>query len=164
MKARPSALLMLTTLLVAALLDILPLTAPVAHWRPDWLALTVLYWCLAAPQRFNIGSAWLAGLILDLLLGGLLGQHALAMIVMAYPAVRLSAQFPLFSVLQQLLLVAAALALYRGMLMWIYGVSGAGPLDWAFWAPLVSNVLLWPWLDFGLRRLLRRGARETAGL
>ena len=164
MKARPSPLLMLITLLVAALLDILPLPAPLASWRPDWLALTVLYWCLTAPQRFNIGSAWLAGLMLDLLLGGLLGQHALAMIVMAYPAVRLSTQFPLFSVLQQLLLVAATLALYRGMLMWIYGVSGAEPLNWAFWAPLASNVVLWPWLDLGLGRLSRRRTHETGDL
>ena len=43
----------------------MPLPSLLDAYRPDWVALVVLYWVIALPHRINIGTAWVAGLLLD---------------------------------------------------------------------------------------------------
>ena len=56
------------SILLALCLSILPLPFQVEPVRPDWLAMWIIYWALALPHRTNVGSAWVAGLLLDVLL------------------------------------------------------------------------------------------------
>ena len=70
--------------LVAFLLAGIPLPGGLGHFRPDWVAMVLIYWCMALPRRVGIGVGWLVGLLLDVGRGGLLGQHALALAVVAY--------------------------------------------------------------------------------
>lgn len=53
-------------------------------FRPDWVALVVLYWVIALPHHLNVISAWVVGLIMDILLGSTLGIHALSMAVISW--------------------------------------------------------------------------------
>ena len=41
--------------LVAFLLVGIPLPGGLGHFRPDWVAMTLIYWCMALPQRIGIG-------------------------------------------------------------------------------------------------------------
>jgi rod shape-determining protein MreD len=70
--------------------------APLPDWlelmRPDFVALTVLWFTLLSPRLTGLFYAWGAGLALDAFNGVLLGQHALAMIVIAYVASKLRLQ------------------------------------------------------------------------
>ena len=63
---------------VALILTIIPLPDWMASFRPEWVALTLIYWSMALPQRVGVGIGWGLGLALDVLKGALLGQHALA--------------------------------------------------------------------------------------
>ena len=76
------------TLLIALFLMVMPLPEWIRPFRPEWVTLVVIYWCLALPSRVNIGIAWIMGLIVDVLTGTLLGQHALAMAIVAFFTVR----------------------------------------------------------------------------
>ena len=42
------------TFLVAFVLAVLPLPAWLLWGRPEWVALTLIYWCIALPQRVGI--------------------------------------------------------------------------------------------------------------
>ncbi len=66
-----SIMLIGATFLVAYLLVLLPGPEWSARFRPNWVALVLIYWCIAAPGRVGIGTGWLVGIILDLLYGSL---------------------------------------------------------------------------------------------
>ena len=51
---------------VAALLvNLLPVVGLVAWFRPDFVALVVLYWCIQQPREVGFTAAWLLGLMMD---------------------------------------------------------------------------------------------------
>ena len=69
--------------------------------RPDWVAMVLVYWIIALPHRVGIPTAWLAGIAVDVLLGSLIGQHALAYVLIAYVVASLYQRLRMFSVWQQ---------------------------------------------------------------
>ena len=78
--------------------------APMPDWaspfRPDWVALTLIYWTMMLPRTYSIGTAWIVGIVLDVAQGTLLGQHAIALCFVAYIAVKFHLQFRVFPVSQ----------------------------------------------------------------
>ena len=72
------------TFIIALLLTIMPLPEWARYLRPDWVGLVLIYWCLAVPERVGVITGWLMGLLVDLLTGAILGQHALALTVVAW--------------------------------------------------------------------------------
>ena len=51
---------------VAFLLTAVPLPEWAANWRPAWIAMVLVYWCIALPQRVGVITGWCVGLVLDL--------------------------------------------------------------------------------------------------
>ena len=79
-----STLKVVSSFMVAMILRIIPLPKDLALLNPDWVAIVLLYWILAVPERCGVLRAWTIGLVVDALTGRLLGQHALAYGVMVY--------------------------------------------------------------------------------
>ena len=73
-----------TTIVIAIGLTSLPLPSWADAWRPAWLALALIYWCMAVPARVGVGVGWILGLTLDISTGTLFGQHALGLALVAY--------------------------------------------------------------------------------
>ena len=148
------------SLLVALTLTLLPLPEWAAPYRPDWVALVLIYWCLALPDRVGVGIGWMLGLLLDVLSGTLLGQHALGMTVIAYLAVKLHQRVRLFPTWQQALTVMLLLLLNQLLVLWVNGIIGRPAHSGLYWAPSLTGMLLWPWL-FAVLRGMRRRFRVT---
>lgn len=144
------------TVLGALMLTIVPLPSWLAMLRPEWAAMVMIYWCLALPQRVNVGYAWLVGLFIDVLRGALLGQHALGFAVIAYLTVKLHRRIRVFPLWQQGLSVMVFVALEQLLVLWVQGMTGQPRESWAYWLPSVVSGLLWPWTFVFLRRLRRR--------
>lgn len=129
---------------VAALaLAVVPLPEVIGPFRPDWVALVLLYWSLVSPRRFGLLTAFWTGLALDTLNGALLGQHALALLVIVYLSRRFYLRLRVFPISQLTLAVAALLLLYEFVLFWVDGVAGRTVPLIERWAPVVSGMLLW---------------------
>jgi rod shape-determining protein MreD len=141
---------------VALVLTVLPLPAWLDPLRPEWVAMVLIYWCMAVPNRIGVGFAWMAGLLLDVLRGGLLGQHALSLSIVAYITLQLYQRLRVFPPWQQALSVVILIALHLLLQVWITGISGQTVNAWAFMTPALSSMLLWPALFAGLRNLRRR--------
>ena len=147
------------TFVVAMVLAIIPLPdfvpAKLGYLRPEWIVLVLIYWVIALPQRIGIAIAWCVGLLSDVLLGSLLGQHAIAFIVVAYIATSLYQRLRMFSVWQQSMIVFATVGLNQLINSWIENIAGL--TEWNIWYLLASvmSALLWPWV-FLLLRYLRR--------
>ena len=147
------------TFFVAMILAVIPLPeifpSEVGYLRPEWVVLVLIYWVIALPQRVGIVIAWITGLLMDVLLGSLLGQHAISFVIVAYIAVSLYQRLRMFSLWQQSLEVLAMVGLDRLINFWIESIAGL--TEWNLWYLLASVVsaLLWP-LVFLLLRTLRR--------
>lgn len=144
------------TLCLAMMLTILPLPNWSIWLRPQWVLLVVIYWCLAVPERISVGVAWCIGLLLDVLQGTLLGQHALALAVVAYFTVKFHPRIRLFPIWQKTVIVFFLSLIYMGLLYWVQGVMGVLPSAWEFWIPAVTSAILWPWVFIILRDLRRK--------
>ncbi len=144
------------SLLIALVLTLLPLPYWAAPYRPDWVALVLIYWCLALPERVNVGIGWGMGLLLDGLSGTLLGQHALGLTVVTYLTANLHLRIRLFPIWQQALTVMVLLTADQILVLWVNGILGRPPHSWLYWAPSLTGMLLWPWLFASLRDLRRR--------
>lgn len=144
------------TIFVGLVLSAWPLPDAVRPFWPAWTALILIYWTLALPHRVNVGTFWVVGLLIDVLKGGLLGEHALALAALAYLTSLWHLQVRVFPVQQQILVVGMLLGLYEFILFWIRGIVGIDRPLFHSIAPVVSGALLWPWLFFVLRGLRRR--------
>lgn len=140
----------------AVLLAAMPFPVWAEPFRPDWVALVLIYWCLAIPERVSVGTGWLLGFIQDVLYGSLLGSNALAKTLVAFLAVRLHLQLRMFPRWQQAVSVFGLLIANQLLVLWIRGAIGHAPELISYWTPSIVGALLWPWLFVILRDLRRR--------
>jgi rod shape-determining protein MreD len=146
----------LATLALAMFLSLLPMPTLLQDFRPPWVALVLIYWCLALPLRVGVGWAWLVGLLLDVLSGTVLGQHALAFSVMAFAVVQLHQRIRIFPLVQQAFSVLVVLLVERLLSLWVMGAIGQPAPRLGYWAPAVVGAILWPWVYIVLRDVRRR--------
>lgn len=139
----PRLIYVYASLLLALILQLLPWAGFGLMLRPDFVLLAVLYWLLRAPHLCNIGTAWFAGLVIDLASGGLFGQHALAYAISAYFAVNYHRRLALFNVWQQAAYVFVLLLLTQTTLLILKLFAGAEVPDWEYFLPSISGILLW---------------------
>jgi rod shape-determining protein MreD len=131
----------------ALVVAIVPLPGWASPYRPDWVALTLIYWSMALPRSYSVGAAWLAGILLDVAHGTLLGQHALALSFIIYVTVKFHLQLRVFPLSQMTVTVFALLGVYRFILFWINGVAGIYAPSVTYWGPVVTGTVLWPVID-----------------
>jgi rod shape-determining protein MreD len=139
-----SRLRLLLTAIVALVLTALPLPRWADIARPAFLVLTVLYWSVNAPRTGGIAFGFFAGLMLDVFQGPVLGEHAMALSIITYIAVREHQRIRSKPLIQQALIIFAALILYEIVLFMIDGWSGhpvTSPLRWVHTA---TGALIWP--------------------
>ncbi|MGR9106643.1 MAG: rod shape-determining protein MreD [Gammaproteobacteria bacterium] len=136
------------SIVIAMGLRILPWSRDWVLFNPDWILLIVIYWCLTIPERFNIGSTWVVGLLTDALTGQLLGYHALNYSVVSYIVVRLHLRIRLFRLTQQIFMVLCLLSLSQLIVFWMQNIQGAGYISWTYWIPSISGAMIWPLVYF----------------
>ena len=136
-------------LAVVSLPDSLP--RELGHLRPQWIELVLIYWVIALPHRVGIVVAWTIGILMDVLLGSLLGQHGLAFIIVTYISSSLYQRLRMFAVWQQSLIVFAIIGLSLLLNFWIENIVGL--VEWSLWylLPAIVSALLWPWIFLCLR-------------
>lgn len=143
---------------VALMLTALPMPEWAILWRPAWVALVLIYWCMALPGRTGVLVGWSVGMLLDVMAGTLLGQHALALAVIAFIAHKMHRQVRVLPVWQQGLTVFALVFVFQALVMWINGIQGIPVTISAHLAAPLVSMLLWPWVFVVLRDTHRRFA------
>jgi rod shape-determining protein MreD len=134
------------TVLLALILQALPLPTWLEAVRPSFIGLVVIYWGIYAPHAGGIFAPWLAGLALDVFKGDVLGQNALAIALVAYIAMSLHQRLRNQTLVQQSLFVFAALTLNEFVVWGIEGWSGH-PISspWRWIQPMIG-AMLWPFV------------------
>ena len=147
--------MILLSLLVALLFALVPLPAWSVWVRPEWVALTLIYWCLALPHRVGILSALAVGLLLDVLEGAVLGQNALSLVVIALLCLILYQRVRVFSLVQQAGVVFVLVGINQLICQWVQNLQGAGAQSLLFLLPALSSAVIWPLVLHYLRAVRR---------
>lgn len=148
--------IIILTFIIALMLTAMPLPDWAVNWRPAWVAMVLIYWCMALPERVGIGIGWLLGLIMDVQTGALLGQNALALSMLAYIIIIGHRRIRVFPLLKQAILICVYMLLFQFFTLWVRGMMGIPPDHWTFWMPALTSMLLWPWLFILLRDMRRK--------
>ena len=144
------------TFVAGFVLSALPLPDTIVDWRPCWLAMILIYWCMALPERVGILSAWLLGLLFDVQQSFILGQHALGFTFLAYIIVSNHKRLRVFPLLQQALVVCLYLLVYQAIMLLVMLLSGTITYTWFYWVPAFTSMLIWPWLFIFMRDFRRK--------
>ena len=145
------------SLVLTLALGVVPLPDSVEPLRPEWVAVVLLYWSLMAPRRFSLLTAFWMGLAIDTLSGALLGQNALALLVIVYLADKFHLRLRVFPASQLAITVFVLLCLYEFILFWIDGIAGRNVPLAERYVPPFTGTLVW----LGLLFLFDRGPREA---
>ena len=134
----------LLTLIGAFILNMFPWGN--SPWVPDFLLITLAFWVLQSPDKINLLSAFLLGLLMDIQTSQFLGVHAivyvLACFVIIYQQRRLLNATLLGQtfIMLQVFLIANFLSLF---ILWIIGQGRE--ISFAFLIiPSVIETCLWP--------------------
>ncbi len=141
---RESSLLTYITALIALVLTLLPVPQLLSIVWPNLLVLVVLYWSTMAPQAGGMLLGFLSGLALDVLGGSQLGQHAFALSVVTYLALKLHLLTRAKPLFEQAIFAFIALLVYEAALWAIDGFSSRGTGGWMRWTPVPVGAMLWP--------------------
>ncbi|OGT54570.1 MAG: rod shape-determining protein MreD [Gammaproteobacteria bacterium RIFCSPHIGHO2_12_FULL_42_10] len=139
------------TLLGALMLTILPMPLWMAWSSPAWVLLTLLYWTMKLPHRMSLGIVWIIGILLDLLSGTPVGEHAFALTVVMYCVFRIYMRLRMYPLLQQSLNIFFFVLLYQFLLYCMQGFMDDLPNNPLYWLSSLTSMLCWPWLFFLMR-------------
>lgn len=138
----------------ALLLDFVPW--PDLRLAPEFVAVTLAFWCLRQPRRVGLGTAWALGLLVDAGNGVLLGQHALAYSALAFAAIALSRRVLWFDLWGQMLHVLLLLEGAQAISLGVRLAAGDDFPGWALFAGPAFATLLWPLVTWVLLLPQRR--------
>jgi rod shape-determining protein MreD len=144
------------SLLVALVLMILPLPDWAQIYRPNWMALVMIYWSMALPKRVGLWFAFFSGIILDTSLGTLLGQHTLALVVIVSLNLNFYQRIRVLALAQQAIYVFVLLLVNQVIIAWVEGILGRATPLLAFFSGPFIGMLIWPWVFVVLRDIRRK--------
>lgn len=112
---------------------------------PDWVALVLAFWCVREPLRVGLAAAFLLGILSDVASGAVMGQHALAYVLLAHLASRLSRRILWFGLAQQSLHILPLLLLTQAVILLARLLAGGEfPGLWYFASSLIATLLWTP--------------------
>lgn len=136
------------SLVVAVVLNMIPLGR--FPGMPDWAALTLAFWCIREPLKVGLLAAFLVGLVMDVAQGAVMGQHALAYVLLAHGASTLSRRILWFGLLQQSLHVLPLLLMMQLVMMLTRLMAGAEFPGWWYFSASFIATLMWTPLNYVL--------------
>ncbi|MDY6829137.1 MAG: rod shape-determining protein MreD [Pseudomonadota bacterium] len=155
-KARGVPWVLLSCALALTLEAVTVLPAWARAWAPSWVALCLLYWAMALPQRYGLSLAWCMGILLDILTQYPLGAHAIALSWVIFFDLTLYQQLRMFPLPQQAAIVLVLIGLAECTVQLASQVFGHGSFHVPALGTAVSSALVWPALFLVLRAYRRR--------
>lgn len=144
MRVKSTILKLIITLILAILLSVILLPHWLEYFRPQWVLLLLVYWALYADNKVGVGIAWFLGLLLDLLSGSILCEHALGLVIISYIAIVFQRQIRMFPVWQQAGVVFVFTLIYLGLIFWIQSIASSAPSLGMFWMTSITTAVFWP--------------------
>lgn len=132
--------------ILALILSILPMPELISDFRPPWVLLLILYIEYFLPITITQTTLLFIGLVLDVLLATVIGEHSFAFLLTIWLASTKSRRFRFFSMIQQIFLIGFFCFFYQLTIALISALLG---FNYSLLAPLASaliGIFTWPWI------------------
>lgn len=136
------------SLCIALVLNLIPVDY--LPLLPDWVALTLAFWCIHQPLRIGMSAGFLFGLLMDVADASIMGQHALAYVLLAFAAGGLSRRVLWFPLSLQALQVLPLLLGTQLVMLLVRLATGAEFPGLTYFLSSVVAILLWHPLSYVL--------------
>ncbi len=147
----------LLTLAFAMLLAVVHLPDGTPTWvgwlRPSWIVLVVFYWVMALPHRFGMITAWITGMLVDVLYADPLGVNGFCLAALTYVTWSFYERFRMYSVAQQGVVVFVMVLGTEFVRMCAQWLGRDGALTWWIVVPAIMSTIAWPLVALALRRI-----------
>lgn len=138
---------------IALFLEIIIWPQQLSGLRPSWLVMILIYWSISMPNTVSVGTAFIMGILWDVLLGTVLGVHSLVLSITIYFFARYHLLIRTLSVWFQMLLIMLWVLMIKISIFAIeYLLHGAHFQPQILWGVLFS-AMLWPWLSKLLQKI-----------
>jgi len=145
--------LIASSIIFVLFLSIIPLPFELREWRPEFVALLVVYWATYSPQHFGVFSAWVCGILLDIVCLNPLGQSALGLIVVAYISHLSYQRIRSYALWQQSAWAFVLVGVYQLFSNWVSSLAGKDIETMDFLGATLLTALLWPLVVMVLRKI-----------
>lgn len=144
------------TLAVAMLLTMVPYPDWMRFAVPHWVSLVLFYWCLAVPDRIGVGTGWLVGLVMDLLLHTLFGVYAMTQAFVALVAITFHRRVRMYPLWQQCIVLLLVCVVEITFVAWVFQLTNDVGLRLIYWQAALTTALVWPVVYTVLRFVRQR--------
>lgn len=125
---------------------------------PDFLAITLVFWCIRQPRKVGVGIAFFMGLLMDVHEAIYFGENALTYTLLCFFAISIQRRVLWFPVMKQAFHV---FPLFLGMqcvelLVRFWASSNTQFPGWMFFTSCVTTTALWPVVTWLLMAPQRR--------
>ncbi len=148
--------LILLTIALAMVLAIFHVPESWPQWlgwlRPAWLAMVVFYWVMELPHRLGLISAWVIGLLLDVLYADPLGLNGFLLAAITYVVWRFYERLRMYSIVQQCVVVFLLVLVTESLRIVVQDVAWSRGWSWGVILPALMSMLTWPFVYLVLQR------------
>jgi rod shape-determining protein MreD len=156
--------LILLSLTIALLLAIVHLPESWPQWlgwlRPAWVAMVVFFWVMELPHRMGLVSAWVIGILLDVLYADPLGLNAALLATITYVGWRFYERLRMYSIVQQGVVIFLLVLVGECIRVMVQDLVYDRGWSWGVVLPAFTSLFLWPFLYLLLQRLKLRARVE----
>lgn len=134
-------------LLLAFLLQAIPVSSMVAEFSISWVLLITIIWQLSIPRSLPILLVIFLGLLMDVQTSSLLGAHVASLSLILVLISGQQKRFRMFSIIQQMVMVFILVFIHQlALLLMTWGISDKH-FSLSLWQPALISSLVWPWLS-----------------
>jgi rod shape-determining protein MreD len=144
MKAPATTKLVITSLVVALLINLIPWEGVALLVRPDFLLLMLLYWAVHEPRHIGQGMGFFLALLMDVADSALLGQHPLVYVMAIFFAQTLRLRILQLTLAEQALHIGAILLVSHSVTLFLNFMLGRDFPGFTYFVAPVAGGLLWP--------------------
>ena len=156
MKESGVGLALIISILLASVLQLVPVSGYLIVLKPNFLLLVVIGWIIFRPSQWGIGFAAFTGLLADLIFRAPIGVHVLLFSTVGAIPLYLSGWLVYFSLIHRCLFVFILIIFaefMRNMLLSIWEI----PIDYSYIIVVaLASAIVWPAIDQLLIKVNRK--------
>ena len=120
---------------------------------PFWLLSFFIYWLIYSNGKSVFTSAFILGLLLDVLQGGILGQNALALVLSSAFILNVKKSFFISNITTQQVYVFISTLIYLITFLLIHSLVHGFNIKWLILLSPITSAILWPLIRILLAKL-----------
>jgi rod shape-determining protein MreD len=120
---------------------------------PFWLLSFFIYWLIYSNDKNIFTAAFILGVLLDILQGGILGQNALAMVLSSAFILNVKKSFFISNITTQQVYIFTGTLIYLMIFLLVHQLAQGLNFEWLILLSPLTSAILWPLIRSLLTKL-----------